>query len=495
MRFFSRRYHNAKKVLIYLINSYEASIFTTCNVMNKNNKISYFSKSALTEKNPFFSTAQVMEWLKVRNSAIKVNVNKIPFQDLENWFLDEKKGVLRHESGQFFTIEGIRVKTNWGKVSEWEQPIINQPEIGYLGIITKEINGVLYFLMQAKVEPGNVNNVQLSPTLQATKSNYTQVHKGVKPRYLEYFQNAKKEEIILDQLQSEQGARFLRKRNRNIIIKIEEDIDVHEDYIWLTLGQIKKLIQRDNLVNMDTRTVISGIPFDVLGDIDVRLGDYEFGMLQSANSKLNAKYSFDEIIKWITALKCTYEISTKPVSIFDICNWQLTPEEIRHEENKYFKIIAAQVEISNREVKRWSQPLVEPLQHGIIAFIVKKINGIYHFLVQAKLECGNFDIIEMAPTVQCITGSYSNSTDVPYLDYVLNSPTSQIRFDTLQSEEGGRFYREQNRSMIIEAKEDFSIEVPEMFTWLTLNQLNYFLKFNNYLNIQARSLISAINFT
>ncbi len=462
--------------------------------MNKNNKTSYFTKSALTEKNPFCSTAKVIEWLRIRNNAIKVNVNKISFQDLDHWFLDEKKGVLKHKSGQFFTIEGINVKTNWGKVSEWEQPIINQPEIGYLGVITKEINGVLYFLLQAKIEPGNVNNVQLSPTLQATKSNYTQVHKGVKPRYLKYFQNAKKEEIILDQLQSEQGARFLRKRNRNIIIKIEEDIEVHEDYIWLTLGQIKKLIQKDNLVNMDTRTVISGIPFEILGDLETSLGDYEFGMLQSANANLNAKYSFDEIIKWITVLKCTYEVSIKPVSIFDISNWQVTPDDIRHEENKYFKIIAAQVEISNREVKSWSQPLVEPLQHGIIAFVVKKINGIYHFLVQAKLECGNFDIIEMAPTVQCITGSYSNSTDVPYLNYVLNTPSSQIRFDTLQSEEGGRFYREQNRSMIIEAKEDFSIEVPESFTWLTLSQLNYFLKFNNYLNIQARSLISAINF-
>ena len=139
--------------------------------------------------------------------------------------------------------------------------------------------------------------------------------------------------------------------------------------------------------------------------------------------------------------------------------------------------------------------MVEPLQHGLVAFVVKKINGIYHFLVQAKLECGNFDIIEMAPTVQCITGSYSNSTDVPYLNYVLNTPSTQIRFDTLQSEEGGRFYREQNRSMIIEATEDFSVEVPENYTWLTLNQLNYFIKFNNYVNIQARSLISTINFT
>ena len=33
-----------------------------------------------------------------------------------------------------------------------------------------------------------------------------------------------------------------------------------------------------------------------------------------------------------------------------------------------------------------------------MGFLVKKINGIYHFLVQAKLECGNFDIVELAPT-------------------------------------------------------------------------------------------------
>lgn len=454
-----------------------------------------FTKSALTEKNPFISTMDVIKWLKIRNNAIKVKVLKIPFQDLDHWFFDERMGVLKHKSNQFFSIEGIHVKTNWGKVSEWEQPIIKQPEIGYLGIITKEINGILYFLLQAKVEPGNVNKVQLSPTLQATKSNYTQVHKGDKPRYLEYFLNAKKEQIILDQLQSEQGARFLRKRNRNIIIKIEEDIEVHEDYIWLTLGQIKKLIQKNNLVNMDTRTVISGIPFEISDDLSISLDDYQLGMLQSANVNSYAKYSFDEIIKWITKLKCTYEVSIKPISIFNISDWKVTDSEIRHKDNKYFKVIAAKVKISNREVKNWSQPLVEPLQNGIVAFIVKKINGIYHFLVQAKFECGNFDIIEIAPTVQCITGSYSKISDVPYLDYLLNIDPTQIKFDSLQSEEGGRFYREQNRSMIIEVNDSFSVKVPQNFTWLTLNQLNYFLKFNNYLNIQARSLISAINFT
>ena len=121
--------------------------------------------------------------------------------------------------------------------------------------------------------------------------------------------------------------------------------------------------------------------------------------------------------------------------------------------------------IENREVQKWMQPMVEPLQEGLIVFIVKKINGIYHFLTQAKLECGNFDIIEMAPTVQCLTGSYENSTDLPFLEEVLNARPDQIRFSTLQSEEGGRFFKEQNRNMIIEVYDSFSVEVPENYIW------------------------------
>ena len=463
-----------------------------------------FLKSGMIKEGGFHTIDAVKEWLAARNEAIKVSVEQIPFADMDHWHFNKEKGLLQHETGKFFTIEGINVKTNWGKVPEWDQPIINQPEIGYLGIITKEIDSVLYFLLQAKVEPGNVNNVQLSPTLQATKSNYSQVHKGKKPRYLEYFQNATPSQILLDQLQSEQGARFLRKRNRNIIIKIEEEIDVHEDFIWLTLGQIKELIKSDNLINMDTRTVISGIPF---GEFDERTldffytlsyegmdKDFEFEMLKSTVNLSSSVFSFDEILNWLSAIKCHYELQITTKSIFETRGWKVTDSEIVQDQERFFKVIAARVAISNREVTSWTQPLVQPMQHGIIAFITKKINGVHHFLVQAKLEPGNFDILEMAPTVQCITGSYKDSKDVPFLDYVVNISQSQIRYDTLQSEEGGRFYREQNRSLIIEAHADFPEEVPANFKWVSLGQLTIFLKFNNYLNIQSRSLLSAINF-
>lgn len=458
--------------------------------------INKFLKSALTNANPFNSTSQIMKWLKEQNDRIKVHVKTIAIKDMLGWCFDQDMN-LRHKTGKFFSIEGVEVNTNWGDIPRWQQPIINQPEIGYLGLITKEFKGILYFLLQAKVEPGNVNCVQLSPTLQATKSNYSQVHNGKKPLYLEYFVNVKKENVLLDQLQSEQGARFLKKRNRNIIIKVEEDIPVYENFIWLTLAQIKRLAQIDNLVNMDTRTVISGIPlfsqienFLVLSDNN----SFESGMLESCLASKGSFLTKTEILSWFTSQKCKYELSVDQIPMRDVNDWIIEDSCIRHKDNKFFKVIATEVSISNREVTSWCQPLVQPVQQGLVAFIVKKINGIFHFLVQAKLECGNLDILEMAPTVQCITGSYSREESLPFLRDVMNAKTDQIRVDTLQSEEGGRFYHEQNRNMIIEVGDDFPIEVPENYTWMTLNQLIMFLEFNNYLNIQARSLISLINF-
>jgi oxidase EvaA len=48
--------------------------------------------------------------------------------------------------------------------------------------------------------------------------------------------------------------------------------------------------------------------------------------------------------------------------------------------------------------------------------------------------------------------------------------------------------------MIVEVGEDFPLEVGENYCWMTLNQMLRLIEFNNYLNIAARSLISAITF-
>jgi oxidase EvaA len=461
--------------------------------------------SAVTLKNQFNDLNQIVDWVQLQNNKVNVDVVRIPFREMRNWNFENNSSRISHNSGKFFSIDGIRVSTNWGEINNWDQPIINQPEIGYLGIITKEFDGVLYFLLQAKIEPGNVNFVQLSPTLQATKSNYTQVHNGKAPTYLNYFQTAKPKNILVDQLQSEQGSRFLKKRNRNIVIKLDEEIEIYDNFVWVTLAQIKKLMSIDNLVNMDTRTVISCLPFSnfSLEDDPDFLNFNENGInfntkfINSFLLKNNAKFTFEELIQYITQRKCEYTLDVNKFSLSKLNNWIIDTDEIRHEEEKYFKVIATRVLIDSREVISWDQPMIMPAQEGICAFICKEINGVLHFIVQTKLESGNFDILELAPTVQCLTGNYNNKRSIesiPFLSYVLNVSTDSIIFDTLQSEEGGRFFKEQNRNILVIADTSFDEQLPTNFVWMTLYQLQIFAQFNNYLNIQARSLIASIPF-
>lgn len=445
-------------------------------------------------------------WFGERYDANEYVVTKIPVDSIEGWCIENGTGNIRHQSGKFFSIQGLRISTNFGNTAEWSQPIINQPEIGILGFITQKKNGVLHFLVQAKMEPGNVNLLQISPTLQATKSNYTTVHGGRKPSYLEYFLDNTRANVITDQLQSEQGSRFLRKRNRNIIIEIDEDeeIEVLPDFFWLTLGQISELLKQDNIVNMDSRTVLSNIDFNpVESDFselyrELNIAPFKRRLLESYCAADNhAENRFNSILSWFTNLKTLYEVNAELVPLNDVSGWGLVDGEIRHEHSRYFSVIGISVKASSREVGSWQQPLIESAKGGIIAFICQMKNGVLHFLVQARVEPGNFDIIELAPTLQFTPANYDgpDANDLPpFHDLVVNASAENVRFDHLQSEEGGRFYHDQNRYQVIELPEDQDPgEIPKNYTWMTMNQIKRLIKYNNYFNIEVRGLLSCLS--
>jgi len=426
-------------------------------------------------ENEFQTYNEFIDLFKERKRLNYFNVEQIPFSELDQWIIDDMS--LRHNSGKFFKIEGIRIKTNYGYWPEWDQPIINQHEIGILGIITKIFNNQRYYLMQAKMEPGCINILQLSPTVQATKSNFSQVHKGKLPHYLEYFIDRSKSKIIIDQLQSEQGGRFLRKRNRNMIVEVKEDIPLLNDFFWLTLDEIKKLMHIDNFVNMDTRSVISTIPLTML------------------SGEENKEYfSTKNILSWYIDQKVKYELELEKIPLKSMREWKTTKYSIEHNSN-FFSVIAVKVEALNREVKSWSQPMIKDLNIGLMGFIVKEINGIKHFLVQTKVMPGTMDIIDLSPSISC--SNYKrliDSSDRPlFLEYFLNSKKYKVHLDVIQSEEGGRFYHFQNKNMIIEIPESEELDIPDNYMWITYNQMAEFIP-KGMFNIESRSLIAAINF-
>ena len=157
------------------------------------------SDAELEEQRALHSTADLHAWLRERKEKLMVSLEKISLQECIPWFYDSNEGCIRNQNGSFFKIFGVR-QFQHGKIT-LEQPMIEQNEIGFLGILCCKINGLWHYLMQAKIEPGNVNVVQLSPTLQATKSNFTGQHGGKLPAFLEYFTDMSTKDIIVDQIQ------------------------------------------------------------------------------------------------------------------------------------------------------------------------------------------------------------------------------------------------------------------------------------------------------
>ncbi|WP_027659896.1 NDP-hexose 2,3-dehydratase family protein [Salinispora fenicalii] len=412
----------------------------------------------------------VLDWLDERRQGSRFRVDRIPFAELQGWSFTPDTGNLVHQSGRFFTVEGLDVQAENVPARHWQQPIISQPEVGILGILAKEFDGVLHVLMQAKMEPGNPNLVQLSPTVQATRSNYTGVHRGQRVRYIEYFTDQGRSRVLADVLQSEHGSWFHHKSNRNMIVETTEAIPEHEDFRWLTLGQVTELLHHDNVVNMDARTVLSCLPWDT-------------------DDGGRALHSDADLRSWFTAERARHDVRARLIPLDEVRQWRRGDWTLDQVEGRYFRVVAVAVQAANREVPAWTQPLFEPVGPGVIAFLHRRIGGVPHLLVRATVEAGFLDTVELGPTVQCVPASHD--TPPPFLDAVLGAPPERIRFETVHAEEGGRFLNAVSRYLIVDVDDTNTLsDLPPGYRWVTAGQLTTLVRHGHYLNVQARSLLA-----
>ncbi|MEV7231872.1 NDP-hexose 2,3-dehydratase family protein [Polymorphospora sp. NPDC051019] len=433
-------------------------------------------------------------WFTDRAAATSCQVTRVPLDRLRGWSFDPATGDLKHDSGRFFVIEGLHIRSTYGAVDEWYQPVINQPEIGILGMLVKMVDGVPHCLIQAKAEPGNSRMLQLSPTVQATRSNYTRVHRGARTRYLEYFVNPGTGRVLVDVLQSEQGSWFLRKRNRNMVVLVGDDVPASDQHRWVALHELRRLLRVDGLVNMDARTVLSCLPPTFFpGSRGEPLDEDVAGaLIRSVRGWGPVRHDDRSVLSWFTRSKCRHELTAERVPLRGLPGWRYRPQEIVREDGRHFSVVGVDVRMDNREVTRWNQPLLYPHGRGVVAFLVKRIDDVAHLLVQARFQAGLIDAMEMGPTVQCVPQSQPGPLP-PFVDQVLTAPPQRVLFDALLAEEGGRFYHTENRYMVVEAGDDVPSEEPEGFRWVTVHQLSMLLRHGYYLNVEARSLLACIH--
>ena len=437
----------------------------------------------------------VNDWISHIRMKASLKSMLVPLDAMSGWKREAHTGNLRHETGQFFSVIGVHCRHRVDRHEiEWDQPIIEQPETGILGILAKTIDGVMYFCLQAKEEPGNIGGVQLSPTVQATYSNYTGAHGGATPLFLEHFMEPSPERIIFARMQSEDGGRFLYKSNRNMIVAVGDDFpeELPDGFIWLTLRQVAGLVSRENLVNACTRSILSSMVFAAGRELGPEPGGRKARKSSGAHDPEDIRMT----LQWLDDRKAANHMLARRIDLNDLQEWGIDGKGFfSHRENRFFRIVGLNVSSGTREVRSWNQPIIENPASGIIGLLVRHGAGGLELLMQAKAEVGNRNSVQLGPTVQFTQGNYEGSRKLlkPFLyDDFLGPDRFPMVHESRQTEEGARFYREYHLHRVLLLPDGVDVPLPPDYRWLPLENVVFLLHMGEQVNSCSRSILSCL---
>ena len=206
----------------------------------------------------------------------------------------------------------------------------------------------------------------------------------------------------------------------------------------------------------------------------------------------------DYIINWFNKKREESDMIVEEIGINDLDKWNVTDDSgnISHESGGFFDVIG--VKVSNtfdREVgkKGWTQPIIANNPGGILGILMKKINNVPHYLLQAKAEPGNIGKLQLSPTLQATTSNLlkAHGGSKPlFAEYFDEENNPNIIYAKWQSEDGGRFHLKSNYNMIVEINEDEELKIPDSFIWVTLYQIKQLMKIENFVGPHVRGIIS-----
>jgi oxidase EvaA len=203
----------------------------------------------------------ILDWLQAIKDNLDAVVTEVPLNEItKDWGVNKQTGNYEHITKGFFKLIGVRVDTNIRESGRgWDQPIVDQgTESSVAGLLRCRKNGVPYYAVEAKFEPGNYDRVLLSPTLQVTYDNFNQIHGGKKPLFSEYFNGEMlNTEVVLDRWYPEDGGRFYLKRVKNMIVEIDQEISIPENFKWINISQLRKILELENIANPHLRSIMA----------------------------------------------------------------------------------------------------------------------------------------------------------------------------------------------------------------------------------------------
>ena len=222
-------------------------------------------------------------------------------------------------------------------------------------------------------------------------------------------------------------------------------------------------------------------------------------MLQSIRDD-NQFYKLDYILDWFYKKRQECDMKVEEIGINQLDKWKADPNtaNIKHDSGGFFEVICVKVtKTVDREVgaKGWTQPIIANNPGGILGLLMKRVNGIPHYLVQAKAEPGNIGKLQLSPTLQATTSNLlkeHGGMKPLFAEYFDEPKKERVVYAKWQSEDGGRFHLKSNYNMIVEIGKNEEIKIPDFFIWMTLYQIKQLLKYENLVSPHIRGIISAL---
>ena len=445
----------------------------------------------------------ILEWRRAQRERSQFLVRPIAWSEIQDWHFD--RGHLAHSSTGFFSVTGLQYELP-GRDSWVAQPFILQPEIGILGFLRYRDTRGVHLLVQAKTEPGNCAGTQLAPSFQCTKSNYELRHGGEIAPFSEYFLQTPSRPPLTDVLQSEQGTRFIDKYNRNMVVSVARDAvelasPARSAWRWLPVALISQLIAQDFLFNTDARSVLSTTDWAGLCEDGEPFGRWRgksgFGeaLWRSYHAEIDvpAQSAFR---RWLEDQQRLLPVKTKLVGVNEMRGWEFCEEGVLPcaiGQGPSVRFYAVQAK--DREIPHWTQPLLTSSTPGLVLLVARRHDGVLKFGARLSREPGFANAAQLSATCQVLPGESQSVDIVSELCArcaASDEGEARVVFDSRMSEEGGRFYQDVNRYVILMLPD--GIEVPDEanFCWLSLAEISVLKRESGVFTNEFRSILSLL---
>ena len=187
------------------------------------------------------------------------------------------------------------------------------------------------------------------------------------------------------------------------------------------------------------------------------LSSYEIEKLVEHSMCTNVLNTYGEVVDWVEKIKRQFDTEIKEIPLENLRNWKVGTKKIEHSSGKFFEVLGFRVGSNSiREVEAgWDQPIIKEhgFDGGVLCLIRTYIEDLPHYLVQARFEPGNYDHIQLSPTLQATFSNLNQEhggSKPPYSEFFEDYSKNQNEyiFNEWLAEDGGKFYFKRNKGLV-----------------------------------------------